>query len=128
MNILVKIISIGMVTAFLSAVIKKYHPEYAVALITIASIIIFYILIDSFSIIFSNISDMMNESGIKTAYIETILKIVGIAYLSEYCAAVLYDANETAIAKKVELAGKIVIFIITIPVIQSLMQLILSIL
>lgn len=128
MNVLIKIISIGTITVFLSSILKKNNPEYAIALIIASSLIILTFLMDSFTLVFDSVNKYMETAGINPKYIEIILKIIGIAYLSEYCAAMFYDANETAMGKKIEMAGKVIIFIITIPVISSLSDLILSIL
>ena len=127
MNVLIKIISLGLITIFTGSILKKNHQEYYIALIISASVIILGFMIDYFTLIFESINTYMENAGINPGYIEIILKIIGIAYLSEYSAALFYDANETAMGKKVELAGKIIIFIITLPVISSLSDLILNI-
>lgn len=127
MSIIFKVIIVGIVAAFLSAIIKKTHPEFAVAISIAASFIIFYFILDSVTEVLSYIKEMMIDTNIDSGYIETILKIIAIAYLSEYTGAILEDAGETAIAKKVEMAGKVIIFIITIPVLKALLDLILSI-
>ncbi|MBE7028900.1 MAG: stage III sporulation protein AD [Clostridia bacterium] len=127
MNILIKVIMVGVISVFLSSIIKKQHPEYALAINVGASVIILIFLSDFFTLVFDNINSIMEKSGINPDYIVTILKIIGIAYLSEYTSALFYDANESAMGKKVELAGKIIIFIITLPVINSLSELIVSI-
>ncbi len=128
MSILIKIIIIGIITVLLSALLKKYHPEYSIILTIVSSVIILALLADSFTTVFDNINAILVDAKINPDYIETIVKIIGIAYLSEYIAALFYDANESAMAKKVELAGKIIIFIITLPVITSLSEMIISIL
>lgn len=128
MSILFKVIIIGIITVLLSALLKKYHPEYSIILVIVSSVIILVLLADSFTTVFDNINAILNDAKINPKYIETIVKIIGIAYLSEYMAALLYDANESAMAKKVELAGKIIIFLITLPVITSLSEMIISIL
>ena len=128
MSILFKVIIIGIITVLLSALLKKYHPEYSIILVIVSSVIILVLLADSFTTVFDNINAILNDAKINPKYIETIVKIIGIAYLSEYMAALFYDANESAMAKKVELAGKIIIFLITLPVITSLSEMIISIL
>lgn len=128
MSILIKIIIIGIITVLLSAILNKYHPEYSIILIIVSSVIILALLADSFTTVFDNINAILVDAKINPDYIEAIVKIIGIAYLSEYMAALFYDANESAMAKKVELAGKIIIFIITLPVITSLSEMIISIL
>lgn len=126
MSVLIKIIVLGFATIFLSAVLKPGHPEFSIALILVSSTVILGYLIGFFELIFDSISNIMTESGIDSGYIKTILKIIGIAYLAEYTAALFYDANENAMGKKIELAGKVIIFIITLPHIEALLKLITS--
>lgn len=128
MSILIKIIVIGIITVLLSALLKKYHPEYSIVLIIVSSAIILVFLSDSFKTVFDNMNTVLTDAKINPEYIEAIVKIMGIAYLSEYMSALFYDANESAMAKKIELAGKIIIFLITLPVITSLSEMIISIL
>ena len=54
------------------------------------------------------------------------IKIVGIAYISEFSTQALKDAGETAIASKVELAGKLIITVMTLPLIKQFTDLMLS--
>ena len=127
MSILIKIIGVCVITAFLSALLRKNHPEYAFLLIVCASSVMLAYLFNSFKTVFEGITGLMNLSGINSAYGELILKIMGIACLSEYISALFYDANETAMGKKIELAGKLVILLISLPVIKRLSELILTI-
>ncbi len=126
MSLIYKVIITGIITAFLNAVIKKNNPEYSIALSITSAIIIFSFISDSFSGIFEGIKNIMRETDIELEYVNIILKITGIAYLCEYTGAVLTDAGEGAVAKKVELAGKIIIFVMTLPVLETLLKLILS--
>ena len=126
MSVLLKIISLGATVVFLNSVLKKEKPEYAILIIIAAGVISLSYLSGYFKVIVESIESIMYDSGIKPVYIETILKIIGIAYLSEYTAAVFYDANESAMGKKIEIAGKILIFVITLPMISSLANLIMG--
>jgi stage III sporulation protein AD len=58
-----------------------------------------------------------------TAYFPIILKSLGIAYITEFTSAICKDAGEKSIAGKVELAGKIAIFFVALPVFTSLLDL-----
>jgi stage III sporulation protein AD len=60
-------------------------------------------------------------------YFTSVLKITGIAYISEFGAEICRDAGEGAIASKIEMAGKVIIIALAIPVITSLIDLVLKI-
>ena len=49
-------------------------------------------------------------------YLEPIIKITGIAYITNLSSQICVDAGETALASRVELAGKIAICMLTIPI------------
>ena len=61
MNLLFKIISICLITVFLCAILRKQHPEYAIALVVVASAIIFISLTEFFELVFESIETAKNE-------------------------------------------------------------------
>jgi len=73
------------------------------------------------------LNSFARKINIDTIYISTLLKIVGIAYIAEFGAEVCKDAGESAIASKVELAGKVMIIVLAVPILTSLMDLIIRI-
>ncbi len=127
MSILIKIIGVSLITVFLSVILKKTHPEYSLAMTVCAASIIIVFLFDAFKTVFESVREIIALSGVESVYAELILKIMGIAYLSEYTAALFYDAGETAMGKKVELSGKLIILLVSLPVIKRLAELIMTI-
>lgn len=127
MSILLKVISLSIIAAFLSSILKKEHREYSIAIIIITGFIILYICLSSLTVVVSNIKVIIEKSGINDTYYLMILKVIGIAYISEFVSTILSDADETALAKKVEMAGKIIIFIMVIPVFSYIAELVISI-
>ena len=59
-------------------------------------------------------------------YLKLIVKIVGLAYLAGFGAQICKDAGENGIAAKIELAGKIFILTMGIPIMVGLLDLILQ--
>ena len=57
-----------------------------------------------------------------------LIKITGIAILTEFASSVCKDSGETAIASKVDMGGKIIIIAMSIPIIASLLETILKVL
>lgn len=54
------------------------------------------------------------------SYIPTLIKILGIAIISELTSDICIDANENGIATKVSLFAKAEILVLTLPLIRSL--------
>lgn len=68
------------------------------------------------------------KAGTGTVFLGILLKITGIAVLTEFAVSICKDSGETAIASKIDLGGKIIIISISIPIITALLELIISIL
>jgi stage III sporulation protein AD len=123
MTLMIKIIGIGMVGTFLSAVLKKYRPEAALAVALAASIAIFAFAAGLFGTVVEIMESLCATSGIDIAYFAIILKIIGIAYLTQLASEVSKDAGEGAIASKIELGGKLCIIAMSAPILLSLVEL-----
>jgi stage III sporulation protein AD len=65
-----------------------------------------------------------SKTNIDLLYFTTILKVIAIAYITEFGAQVCKDAGESAIASKIEFGGKVLIMIMAIPILAALMDII----
>lgn len=124
MSIVFKVIAIGTVCAFINAVFRKNQPEYAVFISVAFGILMLSLLAAVFTQVTDKVNKLAGESNIDFKYIGIILKVVGVSYVCEYSSAIFNDAGESAIAKKIEFAGKAIIFVLSLPVIESLFDMI----
>lgn len=65
-------------------------------------------------------------ANVNMIYVETILKIIGIAYIAEFGSQITKDAGQGAIASKIEMAGKILILVMAIPILTVIIETIIS--
>jgi stage III sporulation protein AD len=121
-----KVIGIAFVAVFIILVLKQYRPEYAIYVSIVSGIMILFFSISKIEIIIDLLKSLANKIDINLNYFSVLLKITGIAYLTEFAFNVCKDAGETAIASKVELAGRILIIALSIPIISTLLETILS--
>lgn len=124
---IVQVIGLAIVATVIIAVIKAQRPEIAIQISIAAGIIVFTMILGKISAVIELLNSYAERININTVYISTLLKIVGIAYIAEFGAEVCKDAGESAIASKVELAGKVVIIVLAVPILTSLMDLIIRI-
>jgi stage III sporulation protein AD len=111
----VVLLAVGAVA--LLVVLRQLRKEYAVALSIVAGIAIFGMILGKFGLVVEALSTLAGKSSIGELHIKTLLKILGIAYLTEVAAQVSRDAGETAVAGQVEMAGKILILALGIPIV-----------
>ena len=119
---IVQIVSLGFVATLLILIIKRQNPEIAVQISLTMAAIIFLMVLDKLSVIISLFRDLAEKAHISQMYLNTILKIIGIAYITEFGAQVCRDAGEGAVASKVEFAGKIMVMIMAIPIIALVLD------
>ncbi len=89
-------------------------------------IIIFTSVIQQIRLIFQVIQSLGEQANVPGLYFETILKIIGIAYIAELGASMTKDAGLNSVAKNIELAGKIFILLLAIPIITAVIEAIVS--
>ncbi len=125
---IIKIIGIGLIALIIIILLKQYKPEFAVYVSLIAGALILMIAIDKLAGIISLLQSLANKASINTEFLTLLIKITGIAFLSEFAVSICKDAGEAAIASKMEIGAKLIIISMSIPIISSLLEIILKIL
>lgn len=91
-------------------------------LIVFVGAVILLFLVDKISEIINMLEKLAINAKVNTVYVQTILKIIGIAYIAEFAVQITKDAGQGAIASKIELAGKIIILAMAIPILTVLIE------
>ena len=123
---ILKIISIGIIGTFLSMTVRAYKPELGVLTALSTAFLILFFTVPYLEDIIDGIKSISENTKADGIYIKSIVKIVGIAYVTQFAAELAKDANESLLSKKLELVGKISIIAIILPVISSLISAILD--
>ena len=118
----------GLVALIFIVILKQYRPEFAIYTSLIAGIIIIFFAMDKFSGIISMLNNLANKANINTQFLGILLKITGIAFLTEFAVSICRDSGESAIASKIDLGGKTIVIAMSIPIISALLELIIKIL
>ena len=125
---IIKIIGIGLTALIVIIVLKQYKPEFAIYVSIVAGILILGLSLSSFSGIINLLKDISSRAHINSKFLGIILKITGIAILTEFAVSICQDTGEKAIANKIDIGGKVIIMTISLPIISSLLEAILKVL
>ena len=125
---IIKIIGVGLIALIIIIIVKQYRPEFTMYVSVAAGIIILLLVMDKLSSIIELLTNLANKTSINNEFIFLLIKITGIAILTEFASSVCKDSGETAIASKVDMGGKIIIIAMSIPIIASLLETILKVL
>lgn len=119
---IIQIVGIGLVATFLALIVKEQKPTFAFMLVVFVGCVIFLFLIDKVYEIIRMVEKIAVNANVNLIYVETILKIIGIAYIAEFGAQITKDAGQGAIASKIELGGKILILTMAIPILTVIIE------
>ncbi|WP_244532563.1 stage III sporulation protein AD [Mesobacillus persicus] len=119
---ILQIIGVALVATFLSLILKEQKPNFAFLLIVFTGCAIFLFLVDQIYLIINMVENLAAKANVNLVYVETILKIIGIAYIAEFAAQITKDAGQGSIASKIELGGKILILATAIPILTVLIE------
>lgn len=123
-----KIVMIGIVGTILSVLLADYRKDIAILVGIATGIVLFLSIADMLSRSFVSLFQMLKTAHIEFTYLDVALKILGVSYLAKYGAQICRDAGCASIAMKVELAAKVIIVFLSLPVIQALLELVVKIL
>ena len=104
---ILQIVGLGIIASILIVILKSQRPDMAIQVSIITGIVIFILIANKLSAVLSLLSSFSAKANIDMSYMGILLKIIGIAYISEFGAEVCKDAGEGSIASKIELAGKV---------------------
>ena len=128
MEEIIKIIGIGFIGLVIAIILKQYKPEYALYVSIIAGILILFMVMEKLSGIINLLQSISDKTFINKQFLGILLKITGIAIITEFAVSICSDAGEKAIATKIEIGSKVIIIAMSIPIISSLLELIVEIL
>lgn len=120
MNTLIKISAIVIVFVLLSLLLKSNDFGFIFFLRIAVICIIFYLIFDVLSAFLTQIVDMFTVLEIDGYYIKTLIKVAGIAIVSDFISDTLKDNNENALSRIVEMSAKIFIIVSSLPMMNSL--------
>lgn len=121
---ILKIAAVGIITAFCSLTLKEQKSELSVAVGIAGGCIILLMVLDYFADIFSAITSMIERVGLQSDILKSVIKIVGIGYITEFSAGIVEDAGNKSVAEKIVFSGKIIILVVALPIITALFDLI----
>lgn len=125
---LFKIIGIGFLTLIAYLIIKPLKPELAIFVSLVGTIVVILSCVDGFMQIINTMTSFVEKTGINTGLFGCILKIIGVGYVVEFASSICSNAGNSGIADAITLAGKITILVVSLPIINSLINIIIEIL
>lgn len=116
------IIGIGIVGTAIAVLMKQYKPEYALMISLLVGVLIFTAVAEGIKPVLEELDGILQSTQVPGAYIEILLKALGICFITQIACDTCKDAGQEAISTKLETAGKLAILVLSLPLFKSLLE------
>ena len=113
---------IGVAGTLLAVQFKSGKSEYGIYISVALSLVIFFAIIGRLEVIIDALRTIANYINMDTAYIGTLIKMLGITYVAEFSAGICKDAGYQTIALQIEIFGKLAVMVLSMPVLMALLN------
>lgn len=128
MEIVYKIVAIGVITCVATLIVRPVRSDFATLIALAGGVVILALLINFLTGIFSSLKLIVDTTGISGNLYSLILKIIGIGYLIEFTAGLCSDTGNSSLGDKILLGGKIIIMVMALPIVTGILQIIMELL
>ena len=128
MDIIFKIIGVGLITCIAALIIKPVRSDFAMLISMVGGVIILVMILSSLATAINLISSIANQTGIDSHLLSLVFKIIGVGYLTEFTASLCADTGSSGLGDKVLLGGKVVILVMALPIITSILSIVMELL
>ncbi len=120
------IAGVGLIAAAAAVLLRQYKPEYAMLLSLAAAGLFFSWILAGILPALHTIQRLVGQTPYFSDALQILLKCLGVCYLCEISSQICREAGQSAIASKVELAGKITVLVLCLPIFEKLLDLAVS--
>ncbi|MDD4291238.1 MAG: SpoIIIAC/SpoIIIAD family protein [Clostridia bacterium] len=124
----VQILGLGLIVTMAIVLLKQSRPELAVLIGIAGGVAIIILVMDELFTVVYAFYELAEQTGLSDGIFKSVLKIIGIGYLAEFSANICLDAGSKSVGEKILFAAKVIIMISALPILQSLVDVIASLL
>lgn len=110
---------VAVITAVLSATVRQTRPELSVEIAIAGGIVVLGMVFYELGGVAAGLKETAESMGVGESF-TTVMKIAGIACTAEIAADICRDSGESALASKVELAGRLMMVTAAMPMLFKL--------
>ncbi|WP_338000188.1 stage III sporulation protein AD [Alicyclobacillus sp. ALC3] len=119
---ILQMVGVGLSATTLAALLRTRAPQFAMMVAFVAGIALLLMVLNSMDTVIQTLTQLAEAAKLDRNFLSTVLRIIGIAYIVEFAAQLARDAGEGALASKIELAGKVGIVVLAIPIVTDVIQ------
>ena len=121
---LMGLIAVALLATVMSVMIKKYNPEYSIFISIVAGIFILCLVLAELTPSIQKINGLIAASGVSSEHAKILFKVLGVCFFVQFASDSCSDAGESSLASKIELAGKVLIITMALPLFEQVIQIV----
>lgn len=117
-----KVAAFAVSGVLLALLLRQTKPEYSVFISMVVCICIFLYLLNRMQAVFGYLDQLRAQVPVDGIYLDTILKMLGITYITQFASDLCKDAGYSAISSQIELFARVSILFLSFPVLLALVE------
>lgn len=119
-----RLVGFGMVAVVMLVVLSQFQQRSLSMVVRLGVVVVIMLaILMPLGQVLGAMNRLVALSHIRGLYFTVLLKVVGIAYLATLGSQVAHDVGEQAIGTKIELAGKVLILVLAVPILTAIVEL-----
>jgi len=119
---IVKAAALGISAVLLALQFKQIKEEYGIYIGLAAGLAIFGLALSKVSVVAEGIEKAAALMSVDSKYIRLLIKVAGISYICEFSSSLCRDSGYSSVAAQIEMAGRLSILVMSMPVVMALLD------
>lgn len=121
---MITITGMAVIAVALSTMLKPKNPEYSLLLSLITGVLILAMIVTGAAPVFERVNSLLEATGAKSEHVRILFKSLGLCFITQIACDACRDLGETAVASKVEAAGKMSVLVISLPLFEQVLTIV----
>ena len=117
---MIRIAITGIVAALIGSLFKNKNEEYGTYIALAGAIIIAGMIVTRLSSVIGVINQLSSYLVLDREYFFILFKLAAIAYIGEFASSICLECGHRTLASQIDIASKIIILTMTLPVLLTL--------
>ena len=119
---IIRMSAVILIVSVLITALRTRSGEYSFLLMIAAVCVVLVAVLGNLFSAFSKIQDLSTKTGNTSEYFIVAIKALGISYITAFAADACRDFGLSALAQTSEIIGKTAIFILSLPLVTSILE------
>lgn len=123
-RMMIKIVMIGLMAVLLALSLRQEKTGFAMLVVLAASILILGLSTTKMQGVLQVVGKLQEVFREDVVYVQILLKMLGITYIAEFGSGLCRDAGYGAVGGQIEFYGKLMLLVVSMPIIENLIEVI----